>query len=221
MSRELKAFLFGSVGLLVVAVGLYASLFTLGVLPKLGFSPGYSLQDASGSRLTSEDFRGKVTLYTFTSVREQRASRDPDLVLREVQEMLRTEETGGIPVRLVTIVLDPPAGDPAAVAAVAARAGAEDGRWHVASGADDDLRTVVRDGFGVWYEKGASGDLRFDPVFVLVDGMGIVRARHRVGLPDASVLLDQVRSVVREANAADGPSRLAYSAAHLFQCYPS
>jgi protein SCO1 len=53
-----------------------------------------------------------------------------------------------------------------------------------------------------------------------VDGMGIVRSRYRVGLPPADVLLGDLRSVVREASAATGAARLAYEAAHLFQCYP-
>jgi protein SCO1 len=219
MSRELRFALFGSVGLVALAAALYASLFTLGVLPRIGFAPGYVLEAAGGQRLTSEDLRGTISLYTFTSVQEQAASRDPNLVMRDLQELLREEDTADIPVRLVTVVLDSPAGDDTAIEAVARGAGAESGRWHVASGDATTLRNVVRDGFGVWYEERA-GRLQFDPVFVVVDGMGIIRARHRVGLPEADFLLRDIRSIVREARAASGPARLAYEAAHLFQCYP-
>jgi protein SCO1 len=221
MTRVTKIGLVATMGMLFLSAGLYASLFTLGVLPLLGFAPGFSLVDERGARLTSEDLRGTVVLYTFTQAAGEVPYRDTAPVMRQVQAALEREDTGEIPVRLVTVVLDAPPDQPAAPLEAAARAaGADVGRWTFAAGAPASLVPVVRDGFGVWFEPRPDGGVSYDPTFVVVDGMGIVRARYRVGLPPADALLRDLRSIVREARAAEGPARLAYSAAHLFQCYP-
>jgi protein SCO1 len=219
MSRELRITLIASGALVLTGALLYASLFTLGVLPRLGFAPGYALTAASGDRLTSEDLRGSVVLYTFAPAGGDGEGRDTGAVMQEVRARLAPEDTADVPVRMVSIVLDTDA--PPALAAAASRAGADGDVWRFASGPHDALRTVVRDGFGVWFDRQADGSVRYDPVFVVVDGMGIVRAHHRVGLPGADILLRDIRSILREARAATGPARLAYEAAHLFQCYPT
>ena len=54
---------------------------------------------------------------------------------------------------------------------------------------------------------------------MVVDGLSIVRSRYRVGLPEPEDLVRDLKSVVREAQAASGAARLAYEAAHLFSCY--
>lgn len=194
----------------------YASLFTLGVLPRLGFAPGYALTDEAGARFTSEDVRGEVVLYTFASAQDEPAARDTAPVMAAVQSALRRERLG-VPVRLVTVVLDAPA---EALPALAEAAGAGPD-WRFVTTEAVALQTAVRDGFGVWYEARADGRLAYDPVFVIADGFGIVRSRHRLGLPDPEVLLFDLRSIAREAEAATGAARLAYEAAHLFQCYPT
>lgn len=216
MTRELRIALIAMGGLMVLGLALYASLFALGALPRLGFAPGYALTDAQGARLTSEDLRGHVVLYAFAAA-DAPPGRDPAPVLRAVQDALAGQEEGSVPVRLVSVVLD---ADPHVLPRVAETAGADPARWLVATADPEPLRTAVRDGFGVWYEKREDGAIAFDPAFVLADGMGIVRARYRVGLPDPERLLADVRSVVREAEASRGAARLAYEAAHLFRCYP-
>jgi len=220
MTRTTKLAVAGLLGLLLLAGAAYAGLFALGALPRLGFAPGYTFVDARGGRLTSEDLRGHVVLYTFAPAAGDAPHRDPASVMRAVQDAL-PEADGEIPLRLVTVILDaPPDALPDALAEAARQAGADPARWHFTAGPPEAVRTAVRDGFGVWYEDAPNGGIAYDPVFVVVDGMGIVRSRHRVGLPPADVLLGDLRSVVREASAATGAARLAYEAAHLFQCYP-
>lgn len=208
-------------GVLVLAGALYASLFTLGVLPRLGFAPGYVLVDPQGALVTSEDLRGSVVVYTFTTPWAQHPHRDSDAVMAQLRDLLAGYD-GEIPVRLVSIVLasDAVAGAEGARAA-ATRARADGERWRFVSGRPTELRVLMRDGFGMWYEHDAQVSIRYDPAFVVVDGFRIVRSVHRVGMPGADDLARDVRSIVREASAATGAARLAYAAAHLFQCYPS
>jgi protein SCO1 len=91
--------------------------------------------------------------------------------------------------------------------------------WRFASGEARLVKQVVGGGFEVFYEPRGDGTVRFDPVFVLVDGWGITRAQHRVGIPDAELLADQIRLLGNEIRASTGVARYAYEAAHLFSCY--
>jgi protein SCO1/2 len=213
MPRALKVTLASFVGFVVLAGVLYAALFQLDVRPRLGFAPGFSLTSADGSGLTSEELRGGITVYTFDHAGNDDAARGTTPVLRAVKAALDAEDTGGIPVRLVTVAFDGPTPERLRDAAPAAD------EWTWATGSPDALRRAVRDGFGAYYEPQPDGTYRFDPTFVVVDGLGIVRARYRLGLPQPEALVSDVRSLVREARSAEGTLGLAYEAAHLFSCY--
>lgn len=208
-----------SSGLVLLGFVLYVSLYQLDVLPRLAFAPGWSLVDAQGRRLTSEDLRGQIVLYTFTYTRARDLRRQVLPVMQAVQDRLARTDLGDVPVRLVTISFDAEHDTPAVLAATAERLGADSTRWHFATGSAEAIQQTVGDGFGVYYASQPDGHFAFDPVFVLVDGWGIERARFRFGLPEADDLVDAIRSVAREVQAADGPARLAYQAAHLFSCY--
>ncbi len=204
--------------LLFVFVG-YSALLRLEVLPRLGFAPGWALVDSDGERLTSEDLRGHVVLYTFTYTGNSDPRRQTDEVMRAVQEGLAQADLGDVPVRQVTISFDPARDTPAVLSQAAQQAGADSNRWLFATGDAASLRTVVGRGFGAFYEQQDDGTFAFDPMFVVVDGLSIVRSRYRIGLPRPEDLLRDLKSVVREARAASGSARLAYEAAHLFSCY--
>lgn len=213
MPRALKVTLALFAGFVVLAGVLYASLFQLDVRPRLGFAPGFALTAADGSGLTSDDLRGGITVFTFDHAGNDDPARGTTPVLRSVKTALDAEDTGDIPVRLVTVAFDgpPPGRLHEAVAAA--------DEWTWATGSTDALRRTVRDGFGAYYERESDGTYRFDPTFVVVDGLGIIRARYRLGLPRPEALVSDVRSLVREAQSAEGTLGLAYEAAHLFSCY--
>lgn len=213
MPRALKITLALFAGFVVLAGVLYAALFQLDVRPRLGFAPGFSLTAADGSGLTSDDLRGGITVFTFDHAGNDDPVRGTTPVLRAVKTALDAEDTGDIPVRLVTVAFDGPPPDQLRDAAAAAD------EWTWATGSPDALRRTVRDGFGAYYEREPDGTYRFDPTFVVVDGLGIVRARYRLGLPRPEALVSDVRSLVREAQSAEGTLGLAYEAAHLFSCY--
>jgi len=92
-----------------------------------------------------------------------------------------------------------------------------------------DIRTItpcVGGGFGVYFSPPdlQAGDdsprVKFDPRYVLVDHLGIMRAEYRTGAPDPTLIARDVNLLLEEAANSDGVVRLGYEAAHLFLCYP-
>ena len=217
MPRVLKVGLALLGAFVVLAAVGYAALFRLDVRPRLGFAPGFALTAADGSPLTSEDVRGGITLYTFDYAANDDPARQTAPVFRAVQDALDREGATDVPVRLVTVAFDGP--PPERLREAATEAGGDAEGWTWATGSDAVLRRTVRDGFGAYYERAPDGAYRFDPTFVVVDGLGIVRARYRLGLPPPEALVADVRALAREARSAEGPLGLAYEAAHLFRCY--
>lgn len=215
-----------AVGLVLVMVSAaiaFAVFEPIQVLPRLRLAPGYSLTDQSGDRLTSEDVRGSVTLYTFVSLECGDRCRDIDETMRFVQERVAAEvDLGDTEFHLVTIVLDD-GPTIAELAAVAEQSGADGESWTVVGGDDSELRNVVGNGFGRFYSNdGDAVPVRFDPGFVLVDGAGVIRGdyRYQTLADDGDKLLRHIDVLSSELKYADGSAALAYEAAHLFLCYP-
>ena len=189
------------------------------VVPRLELAPGYALVDQAGGRLTSEDVRGTIAVYSFGYASCRDRCFPTDSILGEVQARLPEAEPGDIPVRLVSISIDPARDTPAVLDSLARARGADPEVWSFATGEPAALRTLVGTGFDVYYAETDDGAITYDPAFVIVDGNGIIRRRFRVGLPTVERLLDDIRLIAREARAATGSARLAYEAAHLFACY--
>jgi protein SCO1/2 len=188
------------------------------VLPRIELAPGYDLVDQEGGRFTSEDGRGAITLYSFTYAGCPAPCYEVLDVMRHVQMALDTVETGGIPVRLVTVGFDHRRDTPAVLSALATRAGADPSVWTFATADSVRLLRTVRDGFGVAYERMPDSTFRFSPAYVLVDGVGIVRGDYRIGVPNAADLVDAIALIAREARA-EGVAHVMYEAAHFFACY--
>lgn len=195
----------------------FLGLRSLGVLPRLSFAPGWSLEDQLGRTVTSDGLRGRVVLLTFSCLRCEQSQEGTFKVLRETLAEVRRIEERTAPIVLATVSLDSePSYDRQARTA---ELGAGDDEWLLLSGSRQRISEVVREGFEVYFEKDAEGNLRFDPVFLLVDGLGIVRARYRIGYPSPDRLARDIRSVLREVGAESSGLRLAYQAAHFFSCY--
>lgn len=211
------------VGLFVTAVFLFNLLQPITVLPRRGLAPGFALQDEAGQLFTSEDGRGRITLYSFSY--SQCAGEDcPQgmVHLAETHRLLAQNPPAEIPVALVTITLDPERDTAAARQAFLADYG-EGGTavpWHFLGGAADQLRQAVGGGFGIYYRPDEVGGVYFEPRTVLVDGMGIIRAEYRTAEPDPAILLRDINFIADEARRSEGAAKLAYEAAHLFMCYP-
>ncbi len=221
MSRGTKVTL-SILGLVVVSVMAFAIFEPIQVLPRIRLAPGFSLIEADGSPLTSEDLRGSIVLYHFTHLSCGADCDSATETLAEVTARADSIDLAGAPFEVVTVSFDPAHDTPEAMTARLQELGAPP-NWHLATQQNTDLlRTVIGSGFETWYEERADGSFAFDPVFVLVDGWGVIRGEYRY-----QVLVDDVDRIARhidvlgqELRNSDGAATLAYEAAHLFLCYP-
>lgn len=207
--------------LLVVGLVLFVTIQPVQVLPRMTLAPGYALIDQDGNQLTSEDLRGKLTLYNFTYAGcTPPACPETGASMAAIQERLATIDTGDIPVRLVTISFDPAHDTPEVLKTWAQAHGADPAVWTVATGDPTRLKNIIGAGFSTWYGDDGAGGWAFDPAFVLVDGNGIIRTKYRTATPDPALFERDLGLVVAEVANSSGASKLAYDAAHLFLCYP-
>lgn len=223
--RPLNWFLmafYGLLGLAVVGLVAFVTIRPIQVLPRITLAPGFTLTDQDGARLTNEDLRGSITLYnlTYTNCRPPDCL-DTSTAVQAVRGRLADIDTQGIPVRFVTISVDPARDDQAALQAYATEIGADGETWHVATGDVERLKWIVGGGFGVYFDARDDGSIVLDPpALILVDGLGIMRAEYRTAAPEADRILRDMRLVAQEARNSTGTTRYAYEAAHLFLCYP-
>lgn len=209
------------VALILSGLVLFVTFQPIQVLPRMTLAPGFSLTDETGARLISEDLRGTITLYNFTYTGcEAPACTESGASMAAIQDRLTTLDTGGIPVRLVTISFDPERDTPERLSAWLRQQGATPGTWSAATGDPVKLKNIIGGGFSTYYTQAADGSFTFDSMFVLVDGNGIIRTRYRTATPDPEIVARDLGLVTREVVNSSGPQRLAYEAAHLFLCYP-
>lgn len=201
----------------IVAVMLFAILRPLKVLPRIRLAPGYTLVDQDSARVTNEDMRGQITLYSFTSTGCGPQCAEAETLMAALAASL--EPGRDIPVELVTIAVDAQRDTPESLRAYADRKGIERSR-QLLTGDARQVKLVVGGGFNTFYETDSSGQLQLDPALMLVDGLGVLRAEYRGRLPSASTILRDIDLLSQEARNSSGLTRYAYEAAHLFLCYP-
>lgn len=219
MRRTLTYSLAGLLGLPLIGVFLFATLQPIKVLPRLRLAPGFALTDQDGRTVSSDDLRGKITLYTFTYTRCMDPCQDPTALLREVQAALAEPDLRDAPIQLVTITVDSERDTPAALRAFGEAVGADFARWTFLTGDEVRLRQAVMGGFDVLYRPLPDGSLDLDTRLWLADGWGILRAEYAQYLPTTARLLRDLRLVAAETRNSEGLAKYAYEAAHLFGCY--
>jgi protein SCO1/2 len=207
----------------VVVVGIlaFAILKPVKVLPRMRQAPGFILTDQNGQRLTSEDLRGKVVVYNFLYTRCGEACDAMNATMQEVQRRLAEVELGNMPVQFVTISFDSEHDTPETLKAYAKSLGADPTQWRFVTGDANRVKQVIGSGFEAFYTPDDQGGFQFDPKFVLVDGLGIIRSeyRYQVETPDADRILRHLSVLAEEVRKATGVNKLVYEAAHLFLCY--
>lgn len=206
------------VGLLVMAVMAFTIFEPIQVLPRIRPAPGFIMADQTGTSFTSEDMRGQVTLYSFAHAGCGDRCAEMNATLAEVQDRLDGVDLGGADFEIVTVSFD--ATDTAEdLAGAAASAGADGVTWRWATVANEEA--VIGAGFRVFFERNDSG-YRFDPVFIIVDGYGVIRGEYRYQtlVDDADRLVNHVNLLGEELRNSTGAATVAYEAAHLFLCYP-
>ena len=192
----------------------FAILQPIQVLPRLRLAPGYALVDQSGVGVTSEDGRGKVTLYTFVPAACGERCDTVFTTMTEVRDRVEREiDLAGVELRLVTIVLDPDA-DPAIVAAARDDAGAD---WTWLAGTERQVQNVV----GLGFRRSTSVE-DFTPSYAIVDGWGMIRGEYRYQTlaADSDKIVRHIDVLGSELRNDSGFVSFVYEAAHAFQCYP-
>ena len=210
-------------GLFLTAVIAFNVFQPITVLPRITLSPGFLFTNQNGETITSEDFRGQLTLYSFSYADCADNCAQPLTEMAKIKSFIESEIPEDITVSLVTISLDPENDTPEAMQTALIEIGEEgNGRvsWHFLSGDPTKTRYVVGGGFSTYYTE-KEGQIEFDPHYYLVDGWGIIRAEYRHGPPELDVLERDINLVTEEVRNSDGAGRVAYEAAHLFACYPN
>jgi len=218
-NRKLILLWLGLLAIPLVAVILFAVFQPVKVVPRIGLAPGFIFTDQNGARLTNEDLRGKVVIYNFTTTSCTAPCVDSAPTMQGVQALLARLDTEGIPVKMVTISLDPERDAPQRLGEYAPRLGADPALWHFVTGAPERLKQVVGGGFGLYYKQEDDGVFEFDPMIALVDGNGILRAQYKRGLPDVDFVARDLGLIFDEVRNSTGAGGLVYEAAHLFACY--
>lgn len=195
------------------------------VLPRVSLAPAYSLRDQDGAQVTSEDMRGSLVIYTFAHSDCVAPCVPTSATLAALQPALAEVDLDGIPLTFATLYVDVDTPTTGKLQARAGEflAGAEPSaaaQWRLLTGDAVQLKNVIGAGFQTYYNEDTNGNFTVDPVFVLVDGWGIVRATYRTATPDVNLLTRDLRLIAQEIANSEGVSRYAYEAAHLFMCYP-
>lgn len=223
MKRFPLTALYGLLGAVMVAALGFKVFQPVQVLPRIRLSPGFALTDHTNATLTNEDLRGSFVLYSFGYSRcETDSCAQVNQTMREVQAALPGIDTGTVPVRLVTISVDPAYDSPAVLANYADSVGADPDVWQFATHTDDTvLKNIIGGGFEVYYGPAADGTLSVDPTFVLVDGLGLIRGEYHYQTltPDSERIIRHLGVLAAELRNSQGAATLAYEAAHLFLCY--
>jgi protein SCO1/2 len=200
-------------GLGVLAFGIFQP---IQVLPRISLSPGYALIDQNGKRLTNEDLRGHLVLYNFTYTACASPCTQSMETMHTVQQQMAQINTRGLPVDLVTIAFDPAHDTTAQLQAFASKVEADTQHWHFVSGEPAHLKNVIGGGFGVYYNRNPDGSFTFEPMFVLVDGVGIIRAKYHTAALDPALIQRDLQFMATEARNSQGAARVAYEAAPHF-----
>jgi protein SCO1 len=232
-AKSRKWLLWGFYVVLALLVGVVAYIAIgrpITVLPRITVSPGYLFYDAGGEVVTSEDLRGAVTLYSFTYGGCERDGCGQSVAdIGQAYEVLQAVAPADIPLALVTISLDPERDDTAVLTSLLQPEPEPNQTvpWHFLRHDPTRTKAVVGGGFGLFYTPRpvAEGNpdeyfIRFDPRYVLVDELGIIRAYYHQSVPDPAILARDVNLILTEARNSNGLGRLGYEAAHLFVCYP-
>jgi len=183
-------------------------------VPRIAPSPAFSLIDQNGVPLTSEDLRGGLTLITIMDAECQPPCPQTDPIMREVMRALPALENPVVPVRLLSISIDP-RDTLTQLRDYAARVGADGETWRIAIGDPVQLKYALGDGFRIYYEVRENGEVVFEPTYVLVDSIGLIRGIYQYEKAKADIIRRDIQLIQDEIRNSKGAAKLVYETAHL------
>ena len=217
----------GTAALAALAAGVSSLLAPVQMLPRLQVVAPFELRDHRDRPFRS-DRRDRTVLYAVGASRD--STRTPALLslLVEVGRELARQRSLGSRVEMAFVTVDPEHDSVAVLAGLAeqwSRASGLQAGMSFLTGSPVAVKQAVGGALAVSYRppEGPVGRPRFDfdPVAVLVDPRGYVRARYRLGSATslAGEMVEHIRWVEREASAS-GVSRWMWEGAHLLLCRP-
>ncbi len=178
-------------------------------LPVYYESPSFSLTDQLGRTVTDDDLRGKVVLanFIFTNCVEFCPTLTPRMA--QVQERLQADGLMESDVALLSFTVDPEHDTPDVLLAYANAFGADHDSWRFLTGAPEEMRRIVTDGFKLAYTEVAKSFEHLHPDgsthvheynilhanrLALVDAEGQVRAYYDGAVDwDMALVLGDIR----------------------------
>jgi protein SCO1/2 len=221
--------LYAFFAILIITLLWFSIFKPIKVLPRISLAPGYALINQDNEPRTSEDYRGKLTLYSFTYTHCAPDCPQDVRQLSALRDALETSTAQNVDYAFVTVSLDPERDTPEALRLFAAPmldTGEHSVGWDFLTGDPQRIRYMVGGGFELFYETEADPTstsdykINFYPRYVLVDGWGIIRAEYRTDSLDPDEVLSDINYLIDEIDHAQGAAKYAYEAAHLFRCYP-
>ncbi len=189
---------------------LWSALAAPRVLPRLRVAPGFGLQDSVGQTVSSDSLRGQTLLITFGPAHCDDPCREWSERVANAVPVQATDER----VQLLWIVAEPVNVEELAQLEASLVPAAVP--WRVLGSQDAQQLERILDGFRVPRALTTSGP-SVDPILVIVDPTGIVRAEYRVP-PQRTTLAADMAALEREIRESRSLRRYLYEAAHLFTC---
>lgn len=219
---NLQWVLYGAGVLLTAGVLYFALVQPIKVLPQLAPAPAFELLDQWGEPYRSFETEGRTTLYAFTATRDRDRFSALNNFLLDLSDAL--QRVGWHDRVGITIMTVDPEFDSVDVLRESAQAIWPDPtRVSLVTGPPVAVKLAVGTGFGVYYEpprlESEGPEFVYDSRLILVDSDGVIRARYDEKRWNVERLLSDLDLLFTE-QAATGVATLAYSAAHLFLCFP-
>lgn len=169
--------------------------------------PAFSLTERNGDTITRDDLQGKVWIASFVFTRCTSGCPQVTATMANLQAEFADEAD----IRLVTFTVDPERDDPESLREYARHFGAEPDRWLFLTGTEEEIHTLIREGFLVGVSR-KEGDVQPGDEFdhstklVVVDQKGNIQG-YFDGLPgtvsdapeeEFEANLEGLRRLVRE-----------------------
>lgn len=216
-------------GTLIIAAGIiyFAVAQPIKVLPRMDPVPFVTLVDSHGLSFFPPDRSERMVIYTFGATRDPSTPERIRHLFTNLSKALAGQPELLEKVEGVFITLDPAHDTPRRLQ-----------EWSESlqldstipvtfvTGSEMSVKLAVGTGFGIYYDTLPSATqadeqtspVQYDPVTLLVDPSGIVRARYQNPEPPIRTLVRDLGLIAQEVDAT-GATRWLYAGAHLFMCY--
>ena len=168
--------------------------------PRVGSLPSFELVDQAGRRFSDEDLAGNVYVVDFFFTTCQSICPRLTRAMKTLQDRF---EHNRIPVRLLSITVDPENDTPEVLAAYAKKYGADTARWTFVTGTEVEVRHLIVEGFKTHMgQKEKIGDNLIDishaGLFVIVDGESGIRGYYRPDQQGLDEMYHRSQHVLRQ-----------------------